>query len=213
MTRVVALTSAKGSPGCSFVAAGLARCLADAGLRTLLVDADAEERGLARLLGLEPSAGGEQRAGELLSVLELPLDAGAAASRSLAASLRGGAEAVVVDLGHHPGELQAEVAVASDWLLWVVSPDGAGVERAARALAAGRLVASSTGFVLNRVHGRADLTALEGGRLPILARLPRDERTARGSRPPHRTRSFGRPLRELARCLHPRAPEAPPSWP
>jgi MinD-like ATPase involved in chromosome partitioning or flagellar assembly len=213
VTRIVALASAKGSPGCSFVAVGLARCLADAGLRTLLVDADAEERGLAGLLGLEPGAGGEQQAGERLSLLELPLDAAAPGARSLAASLRGAADAVVADLGHHPGELQAELAVGSDWLLWVVSPDAGGVERAARALASGRLLAASTGLVLNRVRGRPDLAPLEGARLPVLARLPRDERAARGSRPPHRTRSFGRPLRELARSLHPRAPQVPPSWP
>ena len=41
-SRVIAVASAKGSPGCSFVALGLAGRLAEAGLETLVIDADAE---------------------------------------------------------------------------------------------------------------------------------------------------------------------------
>src|SRR5437660_830516 len=52
-TRVIAVASAKGSPGCSFVALGLAGRLAEGGVETLLVDADGEAAGsLLTVLGL-----------------------------------------------------------------------------------------------------------------------------------------------------------------
>ncbi len=48
--RVIAIAGAKGSPGCSFLALALARCLAGANISTLLIDADAEGGGLAAML-------------------------------------------------------------------------------------------------------------------------------------------------------------------
>ena len=50
--RIVVIASAKGSPGCSFIALGLAARLAEAGLATLLVDADSEAGSLSASLDL-----------------------------------------------------------------------------------------------------------------------------------------------------------------
>lgn len=229
MGRLIAVTSAKGSPGCTFVAVGLARCLAAGGLRTLLLDADAEEPGvgealclpvferptLAALVDSDPGAliARALPAGDRLSVVEVPPDPQGALGRRLPAALRASADAVVADLGHHPAEIQAQLAVASDWLLWVVAPGRVGIQRFARALASGRLVGSSVGIVLNKLErgGEAGLEAIP--RLPVMARLPRHDRSARNLRPAHRGGPFGRPLRELARSVHPGAPEAPPAWP
>jgi hypothetical protein len=51
---VVAVAGAKGSPGCTFVAIALARCLAACGIATLLVDADPQPS-MAAMLGIAAS--------------------------------------------------------------------------------------------------------------------------------------------------------------
>src|SRR5439155_13783216 len=60
-TRVVGLTGPKGSPGCTFLAVGLARCLADHGLPTLLIDADPDGPAVSAMLDL-PRRGAAQLA-------------------------------------------------------------------------------------------------------------------------------------------------------
>jgi len=57
--RVVAVASAKGSPGVTFTTAGVACRLAELGLDVLAVDADAEDRTLAATLDVDPGDGGE----------------------------------------------------------------------------------------------------------------------------------------------------------
>jgi len=52
--RVIAIAGAKGSPGCSFLAVALARCLAANKIPTLLLDGDAEGGGLAAMLDVSP---------------------------------------------------------------------------------------------------------------------------------------------------------------
>ena len=205
--RVVAVAGAKGSPGCTFVAVGLARCLADAGLQVLLLDADAEEPGVAAALalpagragdlarattlGVDPDALDEAsvQVGTGLRVLEvagqgpfgdigsLPVD-----GRELAASAREVYQAAVFDLGHSWGPLQRQLAAAADWLLWVLVPDRLGVERADRALG-GLAVGRSRGLVVNRCSrwslAGAERILVERHHLPLVARLPENRRGAR----------------------------------
>ncbi len=222
------VASAKGSPGCSFVALGLAGRLAEAGIQTLLVDADAEDGSLAGSLDLPGVEGQVPLAG--LGVLTEAAIAGVA--RPVAAGLQcidlSGPErvvdgrqlaelgrtrypAIVADIGHAPGRLQRELVAAADWLLWVVAPDRSGFERADRALSRDALPRVSSGIVLNRLGPDrlpdAGSVLAERHRLPLLARLPESTRAAReASRrcsAPHRAREFRRPFAELARCVHP----------
>lgn len=206
-TRVVALAGAKGSPGCTFMAVGLARCLAAAGLPVLLVDADAEEPGVAAALalrggrapdldraaglGVSPDALEEAsvEAADGLLVVELagqgpfgalgsvPVD-----GRELLAASRELGRTVVLDLGHCWAPLQRQLAAGADWLLWVLVPDRLGVERADRALA-GLAVGRSRGLVVNRASrwslGGAERTLVERHHVPLVARVPEHRRSAR----------------------------------
>lgn len=232
--RVVVLGSAKGSPGCSFLAAGLARRLAEAGLDTLLVDADAEDRGLAAALGVEAGAGERllARAGGLggldadllhraaapagpgLWLVEAPAG-GELDGRDLAGAGREAFAAVVADLGHQHGPLQRQLAAAADWALWVVAPDRLGLERADRALRERPLPAASSGIVLNRVSA----ASLEGAgrvlsdrhRMPVVATLVEAPAAARG-RAPHRARRLRGGFGRLALTVHPAAPAVRGIW-
>jgi Flp pilus assembly CpaE family ATPase len=205
--RAVAIAGAKGSPGCTFLAVGLARCLVASGLPALLVDADAEEPGVAAALalpggpatdlaqaatlGLDPEVlqGATSEAGGGLRVLELagqgPFGALAGLDvdgRELLVAARQAVPAVVIDLGHSWGPLQRQLAAAADWLLWVLVPDRLGVERADRALS-GLAPAASRGLVVNRATrwslGGAERTLVERHHLPLVARFPEHRRCAR----------------------------------
>jgi Mrp family chromosome partitioning ATPase len=227
-TRIVAVASAKGSPGCSFVAAGLAGSLAGSGLETLLVDADAEAGSLAGLLDLARSetaasigglgpvtedavAGASVIAAPRLRCLDLSGPAGTLDGRQLAEVIRLRYPAIVVDVGHLAGRLQRELVATADWLLWVVAPDRSGFERADRALSGDAFPRVSAGIVLNRLGAEcladAGTVLAERHRLPLLARLPESSRaawrSARRFSAPHREREFRRHFAELARCVHP----------
>ena len=183
------MASAKGSPGCSFVAIGLAARLAEAGLPTLLVDADADQGTLAGGLDLVRGEGG-RALGSLGPVTEAVIAGAAVATRAgfQLLDLSGGecsldgrqvAEAgrlrypaMVVDVGHGPGRLQRELVAGADWLLWVIAPDRAGFERADRVLSAELLPRISAGIVLNRLGpdrlSDAGVVLAERHRLPLL---------------------------------------------
>lgn len=229
--RTVAVASAKGSPGVSFVAAALACRLAALGLESLLVDADAEDHALARTLQVDAGEGPGwlERAAALgaltpealragatvvarrLCLLEAPEGAPDLDGRVLVAAGReGGYSAIVADLGHQHGPLQRQLMAAADWLLWVVTPDRLGLSRGDAALGRGDLGAGSAGLVLNR-EGRnalrgADRALAERRGLPVMARLP-DRPEAAGAlsahRPAHSVRAFRGPIDSLARALHP----------
>jgi len=199
------------------VAVGLARCLARQGLSTLLVDADAEEPGLGAYLDL-PAAGP-------LPVPVAPLLWVATAGQregapELLPGLRATHQAVIADLGHHATALQRQLAEAADWVVWVVSPDPLGLERADRALAAGGPGATSAGLVFNRIRpgclGGAEPLLSNRHRMPVLARIREDPRAAapawRGQ-PVESARAFRRPFQQLARCLHPDAAAVGWAWP
>ena len=225
--RLLAVASAKGSPGCSFVATGLAAQLAERGIQTLLVDADAEERGIASLLDLPAAPPAARRLGGL-GVLErtaveaaavrvgvslhcLDLNGARLDGRDLAGATREAYGAVVADLGHQFGDLQRGIAAAADWLVWVASPDRVGVERADRVLGNGDLVAKSIGLLLNRCGGHAlgdaGVVLAERHQLPVLGRFreaaPAARRAVRLAQPANRAREFRRSFDELARSLHP----------
>jgi cellulose biosynthesis protein BcsQ len=226
--RVIAVASAKGSPGCSFVSLGLAGRLAEAGLETLLIDADGESGSLAASLDLaRPDAevylGGPGPVSEAavaaavlaaapgLHCLDLSGDAIDVDGRQLVDIARQRYPAVVADLGHNPGRLQRELVACADWLLWVVAPDRSGFERADRVLGGTELPRVSAGIVLNRLGvdrlADAGLVLAERHRLPLLARLPESPGGARAAarrcQGPQRVREFRRQFAELARCLHP----------
>jgi MinD-like ATPase involved in chromosome partitioning or flagellar assembly len=228
ISRVIALAGAKGSPGCSFLAVTLARCLAELGLSTLLLDADAEGGGLAALLDI---ASTDTSNGNLVDAPAMQVgsamwfaETGAASADALngldwTQAARAKYRVVIVDLGHSAGTLQRQLSAAADWLLWVVVPDRSGLQRASAMLAAGRLGAASAGLVLNRVRigclegAEAALTARH--QLPVLARFVDDrqvaDRLTRGL-PAHRVRGIRRPLLELARSIHPDALAAGSKW-
>lgn len=225
--RLLAVASAKGSPGCSFVAAGLAGQLAERGLATLLIDADAEERGIASLLDLPASPAAAGRLGGLgpldsAAVKEaavrfgpslhcLDLGSSKIVGGDIAGATRSCYVAVVADLGHRAGDVQRGIAAAADWLVWVATPDRVGVERADRALGAGDLRSASIGLLLNRCgsHALADAGAVlaERHQLPVLGRVRESVRAARRllqlAVPANRAREFRPAFDELARSLHP----------
>jgi len=227
-TRVIAVGGAKGSPGCTFVAVGLARCLAERGLQTLLVDADGEEAGVAAALGLAGSRrGGLARvsalgldpdllrdagaeAGPRLRALELGVEEPPLDGREVVAASRHDHAAVVLDLGHAWTRLQRQIAAAADWLLWVLVPDRQGLERADRRLAA-LAFATGGGLVVNRA-GRwtlsgADRALIDRHGLPLVARFPEHLRAARQVSErgvaAHRLRSFRGGFERIARTVHP----------
>jgi MinD-like ATPase involved in chromosome partitioning or flagellar assembly len=210
---VVAVAGAKGSPGCSFLAVALADCLAGQGLRTLLVDADAEERGLLEYFVRARRAGLEWQ--------ELPDEGNSDPDgMEFLRQARQGRAAVIVDLGHQLGRLQAELATASDWLVWVVVPDRPGLARADRALARAPLGGTSPGLVFNRLGPGclrgADRALMDRHGLPVLARFPNLPAAARSvldGRPAARVRGLHGPLGELARTVHPDAVGRSSAWP
>ena len=223
MTGVISVAGAKGSPGVTFVAAGLARRLAEGAVHVLAIDADAEDTALGMALGLPDTDGGAalaRSAGLGVITPETLRQAAAPAGRRLwllecqaapdldgggllAAAAAAGFGTVVADLGHLPGRLQGRLAAGSSWLAWVVLPDRLGLDRADRLLAAPPLTPASAGLVFNRV-GRhtlkgAERVLSERHRLPILARIP-DGRARR-------------PLAELARAVAPAAAPSVAAWP
>jgi MinD superfamily P-loop ATPase len=231
-SRVIAIAGAKGSPGCSFLAVALARCLSHANISTLLLDADAEGGGLAAML--EPASARSLR--ELGSTafddeavqIEQRLwfaelsqeDCGSLSGFDLASATRAKHQAVVVDLGHSAGSLQKQLSAASDWLLWVVAPDRSGLERADRALESGALGAGNVGLVINRVRpgclARADEVLSSRHRVPVMARIKENRRVAdrlSQGHPVHREWGFGRTLHELARSVYPDVATRTHAWP
>jgi Flp pilus assembly CpaE family ATPase len=227
-SRLVVVASAKGSPGCSFVALGLAGRLAEAGIETLLVDADAEDGSLAASLDLtgieDPAplgglglvteaalAGAARPVAAGLQCIDISGPERVVDGRQLAEVGRSRYPAIVADIGHSPGRLQRELVAAADWLLWVVAPDRRGFERADRALSRDALPRVSSGIVLNRLGPDrlpdAGAVLAQRHRLPLLASLPESPRAARDASRrcsgPHYAREFRRHFAELARCLHP----------
>jgi MinD-like ATPase involved in chromosome partitioning or flagellar assembly len=230
-SRVIAIAGAKGSPGCSFLAAGLARYLAASNIPTLLLDGDAEGGGLAALLDLGPTMPAGELDGNLLDVPAVRIEArlwfkelgnpnsSQPNGLELAGSARAQHQAVVVDLGHSSGPLQRQLSAASDWLLWVVVPDRSGLERADNALASHVLGAASVGLVFNRIRSgcldRADEVLSSRHRLPVMARINEDRRIADRlvqGRPVHREWGLRRILRDLAQSIHPDAGSVAPAW-
>jgi MinD superfamily P-loop ATPase len=231
-SRVVAIAGAKGSPGCSFLAVALARCLGASNISTLLLDGDGEGGGLAALLEIGSVTPARTSDGTAADAPKVQIDkhlwfaelghdkTGLFNGLELAGAARAQHQAVVVDLGHSAGSLQRELSAASDWLLWVVVPDRSGLERADRALASGVLGAASAGLVFNRIRrgclDRADEVLSSRHGMPVMARINEDRRIAdrlSQGHPVHRVRGLQRPLRELARSVHPDAGSAAPAWP
>lgn len=229
-TRVIGVASAKGSPGVTFLAAGLACRLASSGLDVVAVDADAEDRTLAATLDVDAgdTAGALVRTAALgvvtaegfralaptvarhLALVEAP-PVDALDGRALVAAARGaGFAASVLDLGHLGGRLQRQLAAACDWLLWVVMPDRLGLERADQVIRRGDLTPASAALVFNR-QGRgavagADRVLAERLELPVMARIREDAGAARrvsARRPPHSFRAFRSGFEEVARAVHP----------
>ena len=225
-SRAVAIAGTKGSPGCSFLAVALARLLAESQIATLLVDADVEGGGLAALLDL-----GSAEAMDDGSVDAIQVDRdlwfaeiGQVRQESFKgldwmATARVRYRAIVLDFGHSAGPLQRQLSASADWLLWVVVPDRSGLQRADATLSSARLDAARVGLIFNRVR-RGCLEGAEealAGRhqLPVLGRLTEDrhiaDRLIHGL-PVHRVWSLRRPLRELAKTIHPDVGSAASPW-
>ncbi|MDQ6720430.1 MAG: hypothetical protein M3003_06510 [Candidatus Dormibacteraeota bacterium] len=231
-SRVIAIAGAKGSPGCSFLATALARCLAANNIPTLLLDGDAEGGGVAAILDLGPILPVAVLDGHAMDASPVQVETllwFAELGQSTAASFNGlefasaaraRHKAVVVDLGHSVGALQRQLSAASDWLLWVVVPDRSGLERADRVLASGVLGAASAGLVFNRINrgclDHADEVLSSRHRMPVMARINEDPRIAdrlSQGRPLHRQWRLRRTLRDLTRSIHPDAGSVAPGWP
>lgn len=227
-SRVIAIAGAKGSPGCSFLAVALARHLAERQVSTLLLDADAEGGGLAALLDIAPAhlanenrvEGPPMQVDQNLWFAEIE-QLGAETFNGLEwiTSARAQNEAVIVDLGHSAGPVQRQLSAAADWLLWVVVPDRSGLQRADATLAAGRLGAARSGLVFNRLR-RGCLEGAEealAGRhqLPVLGRFAEDRQIAlrlTHGESVHRVWSLRRPLRAIAKSVHPDSVSAWSRW-
>jgi len=239
-TSVVAIAGAKGSPGCTFLAVGLARCLSDRGVQTLLVDADGEEAGVAAALALPGTQAPDlERASALGWAPEVLRDAAVEAGPQLRAlDLTSGGDSlpgadgrefvaaarrdhglVVLDLGHGWSRFQRQVAAAADWLLWVLLPDRQGLERADRRLSA-LAAAGGRGLVVNRA-GRwslagADRALVDRHGIPLLARIPEHSDAARRvserGAAAHRQRPFRAAFERVARTVHPDL-EGGGTWP
>ena len=220
-TRVISIAGAKGSPGCSFLAAALGLCLGDGGISTLLIGGDAEGGGLASQFATRPASSGPVEVAKHVQLLEIePGDGDAVERRDLLDASRTSHHAVVIDLGHHVGPLQRRLAAGSDWLLWVVVPDRCGLERADRAIGSGALAATGAGLILNRI--RRDALAEAGHAmssrhgLPLMARIKDSariaDRIAQG-RPAFKLREVRQTIAQLARSVHPDAPIVHPAWP
>jgi Flp pilus assembly CpaE family ATPase len=230
-SRIIAIAGAKGSPGCSFLALALARCLAAAGIPTLLLDADAEGGGLAAMLDVVPVAQGGALEGNALATHVAQIDerlwfaeVGHAGTEhlnglELTSAARSLHRAVVVDLGHSAGPLQRQVSATSDWLLWVVAPDRCGLDRADRVLTSRALDAASSGLVFNRINrgsldGADDVLSSRHG-IRVMARINEDRRVAASvsqGHPAHRRWGLKRTLHELARSVHPDVAQRFPAW-
>ena len=227
-SRVIAIVGAKGSPGCSFLASALARCLAESQVSTLLVDADAEGGGLAALLDLGPAG---LIAGDPVAEPAIQVDKhlwfvelGQVATEALnglewTTEARQRHNAVVVDIGHSAGAMQQQLSAASDWLIWVVIPDRSGLRRADLALESRTLGAASMGLVFNRIR-RGCLDGAEAAlsgrhQMAVMGRIKEDRRIAKrliSGLPVHRMWGVRRTLRDLARSVHPDAGYAGPAW-
>jgi MinD-like ATPase involved in chromosome partitioning or flagellar assembly len=239
-TSVVAVAGAKGSPGCTFVAVGLARCLADRGVQTLLVDADGEEAGIAPALALPCTETPDlERAAALGWAPEVLRDAAVDAGTKLRAlDLTSGGDSlpgtdgrdfvaatrqdqglVVLDLGHAWGRFQRQLAAAADWVVWVLMADRQGVERADRRLSSLALT-GGRGLVVNRSArwglAGADRALVERHAIPLLARIPEHAAAARRvserGAAAHRQRAFRPGFERIARTVHPDV-EGTGSWP
>jgi len=207
---------AKGSPGCTWLVAGLGKVYASGRLEVLLVDADAEAEGLLSVFGAPAGDGGRSLAraaklgpphpdvvrqaaravSERLWVLETMRAADSLRGADLVAAARARHAVVIIDLGHRLEGLQRELESAADWTLWVAATDRSGLERADRALTFSPGLAASTGLVINRgagptLEGSAALLRDRYG-LPVVARLER------GGAIRNRWR-----LRRMASALHP----------
>jgi hypothetical protein len=203
------------------VACALALSLGDGAVPTLLIDADSEGGGLAAQLDIGPAGHMQVEIAPNVRFMELSArDMEMIDRRDLIATARESNHAVVIDLGHHAGALQRHLAAASEWLLWVVTPDRCGLERADQAIGSGALTAAGGGLVLNRIRRGclADAGEVLSTRhaLPVLACIKERgkvrDRIASG-RPVHRLRCLRRTVGELARCVHPDARPARPAWP
>lgn len=229
--RIIAIAGAKGSPGCSFLAVALARCLSAANVSTLLLDADAEGGGLAALLDSDSAMPSVEVGAEALDVDAVQIEKqlwfavlsqdenGSLSGFDLASAARTKHQAVVVDLGHSAGSVQKQLSAASDWLLWVVVPDRSGLERADRALESGVLGAGNVGLVINRVRpaslARADEVLSSRHRVPVVARIKENQRIAdrlSQGHPVHREWGLRRTLHDLAVSVYPDAMTRTHSW-
>lgn len=229
--RVIAIAGAKGSPGCSFLAVTIARCLAANSISTLLLDGDAEGGGLGSLLdsnivitasAVDARAGDERQMGiggslwfaEVGQTIDRPID-----GFGLVEAARSRHQSVVVDLGHSTGTLQRQLSASSDWLLWVVVPDRSGLERADKALEEGILGAANVGLVFNRIGpgrlDRAEEVLSSRHQLPVMARINEErrlsDRLSQGL-PIHREGALRGSLRELIRSIHPESWTAVNAW-
>jgi len=229
--RVIAIAGAKGSPGCSFLAVAIARCLSANTISTLLLDGDAEGGGVGSLLDANiaiPARAADGRASaerqvcieERLRFAEVGQTVdGPINGFELVDAERSRHQSVVVDLGHSTGVLQRQLSAASDWLLWVIVPDRSGLERADKALESGVLGAANVGLVFNRIGpgrlNRAEEVLSGRHQLPVIARINEDrrlsERLSQGL-PIHREGALRGTLRELIRSIHPESWTAVSAW-
>ena len=243
VVRLVAVAGAKGSPGVSTVAIGLALELAASRVETLLVDADAEDGVLAMRLEVEEETDARplarasavnglaldtvQRAAVAVTSRLAVLDASGAAGcaidgGALAAACGDGPWSVVVaDLGHRFEEPQQELARRSDWLLWTVATDRLALHRADQLLERTPLPARGAAVILNRGRTRTDLAA---GRalarrhgLPVMAAFGERAGAQRWGWRRGVNRAFGLAggFREMARTIHPELIDKPLAgvWP
>jgi Flp pilus assembly CpaE family ATPase len=203
---VIAISSGKGSPGATFVAANLPGALARAGEKVLLLDLDPSGGDLCCYLGLDPRRGlfpmlrleggvpgperllaeADERSG-VLAVCGFP-EPGELASPEVLVSIVRAARAtgrtVVADLGRASERVEGAVREA-DRVILVVRPDLVsvlGAERALRQLDASGVPRERIDLVISGIEWRRPADLAEVGEalgLPVLGSVPLDRRGAR----------------------------------
>lgn len=191
---MIAVAGGKGGCGKTTTAACLARALADAGSKSLCVDADVDMPNLHILAGADPEPGldalvsGEQVSAVTQSSLELPgvrlIPSGTISTADVASALKQLTDRehpVIVDTAAGASSAVTDPIRLADTTILVSTPGVQSLEDAAKTMAMSRALDTPVaGVVLTRSDGSVDPSPLID--CPVLAHVPAVEKPVRDER-------------------------------